>query len=254
MRALLFAALALAPAPASAMPLPDCAGKVKRAQAHIVRVEKDGALILPDGFGALLEGIRLPGWDRPSAPIAGQALEALRALATRAPLTLTSTPPESDRYGRLRVQAFSDVWLQVELLRRGLARVAVLPDRQECSPDFYEAEIEARQARRGLWALPEFAVRRTQGLSAPEGSFQIIEGHVFNVARPGGRIFLDFDPDFRKGFSATIAPEDRKAFRDSDPALDELAGHEIRVRGIVTNFNGRPEIALFNPRQIELIK
>ncbi|HXS05724.1 MAG TPA: thermonuclease family protein [Rhizomicrobium sp.] len=236
------------------MPLPDCAGKVELTQAHVVRVEKDGALILPDGRGALLEGLRLPGWDQPLAPIAVQAIEALRALVTRAPLTVTTTAPESDRYGRLRVQAFSDVWLQVELLRRGLARVAIMPDRQECSPDFYEAEIEARQAGRGLWALPEFAVRKAKDFSAPEGSFQIVEGHVFNVASPGGRMFLDFDPDFRKGFSAIIAPEDRKAFRNSDPALEELVGRDIRVRGILTNFNGRPEIALFNPRQIELLK
>ena len=59
-------------------------------------------------------------------------------------------------------------------------------------------------------------MRKAQAFSAPEGSFQIVEGHVFNVATPGGRVFLDFDADFRKGFSATIAPEDRKAFRNSN--------------------------------------
>jgi DNA/RNA endonuclease YhcR with UshA esterase domain len=66
-------------------------------------------------------------------------------------------------------------------------------------------------------------------------------------------VFLDFSLDYRKGFSATIAPEDRKAFRDSDPALEELVGRKIRVRGIVESFNGRPEIALSNPRQVELL-
>jgi len=168
-------------------------------------------------------------------------------------LTLTVTPPERDRYDRLHVQAFGDVWLQTELLKRGLARVSIAPDRQECSPDFYEAEVEARGARRGLWAQPEFAVRQAGSLSAPAGSFQIVEGRVLNVASHDSRMFLDFSLDYRKGFSATIAPEDRKAFRGSDPALEELTGHEIRLRGIVEYFNGRPEIALSNPKQVEII-
>ena len=111
------------------MPLPDCAGQVEIAQTHIVRVEQGGALILNDGRAILLEGVRLPGVDRPSDPIAGLARETLRELAMKAPLTLTSTPPGQDRYDRVRVQAFGAVWLQTELLKRGLARVMITPDR-----------------------------------------------------------------------------------------------------------------------------
>ncbi len=236
------------------MPLPDCAGAVEIARAAIVKVEKNGSLILSDGRAVLLEGIRLPGADRPDAPIAAEALATLRELALNGPLMLTSTTPRQDRYDRMRVQGFGDVWLQTELLKRGLARVSIMPDRQECAPDFYEAEIAARAAGRGLWGLREFAVRKAQGFSAPEGSFQIVEGRVVNVARPEGRTFLDFDADYRKGFSVIVAAEDRKAFRNSDPALEDLAGHDIRIRGLVTNFNGRSEIALFNPRQIELLQ
>jgi endonuclease YncB( thermonuclease family) len=250
----LLPATLLLPFPAVAMPLPDCAGSIEIAHAKVVRVEKDGALVLSDGRAVLLEGIRLPGADRPEDPIAAKAHEALRGLVMSAPLTLTSTVPKQDRYGRMRVQAFADGWLQVELLKRGLARVSPMPDRQECVPDFYDAEIEARKSGQGLWALPQFAVRKAENFSAPEGSFQIVEGHVFNVGGPtSGRAFLDFNADFRKGLSAIIAPEDRKAFRNTDLMLEDLAGHDVRIRGTVINFNGRPEIALFNPRQIELL-
>ena len=236
------------------MPLPDCAGQIEIAQAHVVRVDQGGALMLNDGRAIRLEGVRLPGVDRPSDPIAELARETLRELAMKAPLTLTSTPPRQDRYDRVRVLAFGDVWLQTELLKRGLARVMIAPDRQECSPDYYEAEAEARRAGRGLWRLPEFAVKRAESFSAPMGSYQLVEGQIVNVATHDGRSFLDFSADYRKGFSATIAPEDRKAFRDSDLALEDLAGHRIRLRGIVEGFGGRPEIALSNPRQIELLE
>ena len=255
MRVLLFTMLALLPGSAWSMPLPDCSGGVEAAQARVTRMDRSGALTLSDGRTVVLEAIRLPGADKPSSSIAAEALDALREMAMKSSITLTSTPPKSDRYGRMRVQAFGDAWLQVDLLKRGLARVAVMPDRQECLPDFYEAEIDARKAGRGLWALPEFAVRKADAFSAPEGSFQIVEGYVSNVARPAsGRAFIDFNSDFRKGLSAVIAPEDRKAFRDMDPALEDLVGRDIRIRGTVVDFNGRPEIALFNPRQIEVLE
>lgn len=242
------------PAAALAMPLPDCAGEVFRAGAHIARVEENGTLVLDDGQHAVLEGIRLPGADKPGAPVAIQALAVLREMVTEEALVLTSTLPKYDRYGRIRVQAFGTDWLQVELLKRGLVRVSVMPDRQECSPDFYDAEMEAREARRGLWALPEFAVRSAASFSAPAGSFQIVQGRIVNVSTHDGRMFLDFSEDYRKGFSAIIAPEDRKRFRNRDPILEELVGREIRVRGIAENFNGRWEMALSNPRQIEVLK
>ncbi|MES2254589.1 MAG: thermonuclease family protein [Pseudomonadota bacterium] len=237
-----------------AMPLPDCAGDVAITEAKIVRVEKNGVLILNDGRAVILEGLRLPGTDRPAAPVAQQALAELRALALGKGLTLTATHPKNDRYGRMRVQAFGSVWLQTELLKQGLARVSIPPDRQECSPDFYEAETEARNAGRGVWAVAEFAVRPAQPFLAPSGSFQLVQGRIVNITSHDGRVFLDFSEDYRKGFSATVAPEDRKAFRDSDPALEELVGREVRLRGIVEDFNGRREMALSNPRQIEILK
>ncbi|MEO7053672.1 MAG: thermonuclease family protein [Rhizomicrobium sp.] len=209
---------------------------------------------MKDGRAAILEGLRLPGADHLAAPIAQQALAELRVLALDKGLTLTSTDPKSDRYGRMRVQAFGAVWLQTELLKQGLARVSIPPDRQECSPDFYEAETEARNAGRGVWALTEFTVLPAQAFSAPSGSFQLVQGRIVNVASHDGRVFLDFSQDYRKGFSAIIAPEDRKIFRNSDLVPEDLVGHEVRLRGIVEDFNGRREMALSNPRQIEILK
>jgi micrococcal nuclease len=240
---------------AHAMPLPDCAGEVAVAKAHVTRVDQDGALILEDGRAAILEGIRLPGADRPAAPVAQQALQVLRQLAVETPLVLTSTPPKQDRYGSIRVQAFDHVWLQVALLERGLARVEIAPDREECAPDFCEAEAKGRAASLGLWALPQYAVKQAAVLSPGlAGSFQLVEGRVANVGVHDGRAFLDFRNDYRQRFSATVAPEDRKAFRNADFALEDLAGRHVRLRGVIEEFGGRPEIALSNPYQIEILE
>lgn len=251
---LILAALCLA-TPAWAAELPACAGGTEIAAAKIVRVEKNGVLVLSDGRAAMLEGIRLPFNDGGPAGLARDAAAQLGQLALAGPLRLTAVPPKEDRYDRVRVQAFGDVWLQSELLRRGLARVQISPDRSECALELYTAEREARAASRGLWAFPAFAIRKPDSLGpADEGSFQIVEGKVVNSAVRDGRVFLDFNADYRRGFSATVAPEDHAAFRHTDPLVENLAGHTIRIRGPVQDFGGRPEIALSNPAQIEFLQ
>jgi len=237
-----------------AMPLPDCAGDIAVSSAHIVRVEKDGALILADGRAAILEGIRLPGADLPTILPTQEAIGALRQLTVGAPLVLTSTPPRQDRYGRIRVQAFDRVWLQTALLERGLARVEIDPDRSECAPDLYEAEAKARAAGLGLWATARYRVKQASSLTPDlAGQFELVEGQVTNASVHGGRAFLDFSQNYRQGFSATVAPEDRKTFRKAGFALEDLVGRHVRLRGVIEAFGGRPEIALSNPYQIEIL-
>jgi hypothetical protein len=81
------------------------------------------------------------------------------------------------------------------------------------------------------------------------GTFQLVEGRVSNVGQADGRLFIDFGS--KRILSAVIAPQDRRAFRDFD--LDGLPARRIRIRGIVQDYRGRPEIALSNPFQIEVL-
>jgi endonuclease YncB( thermonuclease family) len=226
--------------------IPDCAGTVVIAHARIARVDGDGALILADGRSLRLEGIRLPLTDS-----SVHALAALRAMALAGPVNFTAAAPQKDRYGRIRVQAIGRQWLQVALLEQGLARVQISPDRSECAPDLYEAEAAARARHAGIWALPVYAVRTPQTLKGATGSFQLVEGQVSNIGHADGRTFIDFDAPGRRLFTAVVGAQSRRAFRDFD--FDELSGRRVRVRGIVQDYRGRPEIILSNPFQIELL-
>jgi hypothetical protein len=254
MRLILSAFLLSLSVPAMAA-TPDCAGSVEISHARIVRIEKNGALILNDGRAAMLEGIRLPLNDDGSSALGEEALKSLRNLATAEPLTLTAVAPKEDRYDRVRVQAFGSVWLQTELLRRGLARVAISPDRVDCAGELYKAEKEARAAGRGLWSLAAFAVRKPDSVTtSDEGKFLVVEGPVANGAVHDGRVFLDFSANYARGFTAIIAPADHANFRKTNPPPENLAGHVIRVRGVVQAFQGHAEIAVSNPAQIELVQ
>ena len=231
--------------------LPDCASGVEIAHAHVTRVEQNGALILPDGRAVLLEGIRLPQQADGPRFLADQVLAALRQMALAGPVVFTTTPPKQDRYDRIRAQGFGRQWFQVALLERGLARVAIAPDRIECAPDLYEAEARARAQRAGIWALAAYQARAPQDMKGTNGTFQLVDGWVTNVSSGGGRVLIDFCSNCQRSFSAIIAPEDRRAFRDFD--LDGLTAKHIRIRGTVQDYRGRPEIALANPSQIEVL-
>ena len=241
-------------APASAA-LPECAGPVEVTAAHIVRTERNGDLILGDGRAAHLEGIRLPlgKQDHGDQSFADQALDALSKMANDQILTLTAVPPKEDRYDRIRAQVFRDGdWLQLELLKRGLARVSIAPDRIECANELYDAEARARAAHAGLWSSPAYAIRTPATVGASTGTFQIVQGKVMSADLASGRMILDFGAGGRGDFRVEIGSDDLADFRSIGVDPRGYAGDRVRVRGIVQNDNG-PMIAIANPLQVEVV-
>lgn len=253
----MLALVAIVPtARARAADMPDCAGKVEISAARIVRTEQNGVLVMSDGRAIHLEGIRIPNSraDRAPATLQVQALTALSQMANDNTLILTAVEPKEDRYDRIRAQAFSGAdWIQIALLKRGLARVSIAPDRIECAAVLYDAEKQARTLRAGLWTLPAYAVRTTQSVAGDVGTFQIVEGKVTGADVLNGVMTLSFGIGLRGEFHATIASDDMANFRMIGVNPKGYAGKTLRVRGIVQNDNG-PMIEIANPMQVELVQ
>lgn len=244
---------------AEASAFPDCAAPVRISGAKVVRVERNGVLVLKDGRAVDVEGLLLPKSTPDRAPefLAREAVEELSGLARGRTVSLAVRPPDEDRYGHIRAQVFvpdgkSNLWLQAAMLRRGLARVSIAPDRRECARELYAAEGEAREIRAGIWALPAYAVRLPDSLKSDIGTFQIVEGTVKNAAVRSGRAYLNFGDDWRTDFTVTIAPEDIRLFREEGIDPVGYAGQRVRVRGWVQFLNG-PEIEIADPEAIEIV-
>jgi len=240
--------------------LPSCFPAVEVPRAKIVRVERNGVLVLEDGRAARLEGIMLPAGASDHAPdfFAEQAIEKLSELSTAHTVTLAAEAPKEDRYGRLRAQALltggsGERWLQLALLQEGLARVALAPDRSECATELYSAEQHARAAKAGIWSLAAYHVRTPAQLGDVIGTFQIIEGTVESVANGGGRVFLEFGRDQHKDFAVVITADDLKTFRSIGVDPFSYQNHTIRVRGWIDRVR-RPEMEIATPADIEVIE
>ncbi|HEY8697188.1 MAG TPA: thermonuclease family protein [Rhizomicrobium sp.] len=245
---------------AVAAPLPSCLPPVEVAHAQVARSEQNGVLVLLDGRAVKVEGLLFPAGARDRAPASfqAQALAALKTLTQGRDVTLAAQPPKEDRYDRIRAQILfplgdKEPWLQAALLRRGLARVFIAPDRRECAGELYAVEAQARTAHAGLWASPAYAVRTPMNLGpAQTGSFQIVEGQVQNADVKGGRAYLNFGADWRRDFTVTIAPQDLKSFSAAGIDPRSYSGKMVRVRGWVQYLNG-PEIEIAAPESIEIL-
>lgn len=208
-----------------------------------------------------LVGIQAPklpqGRRNPTAwPMADESRAALRGLLEDHAVTLRLAPTPRDRNGRILAHLVRDdgVWIQETMLRDGWARVYTFPDNRLFARELYAAETAARNARRGLWAHPDYALRKPDPalLKADIGSFQIVEGRIADAAKVRGRVYLNFGEDYRTDFTASIPPNVVLLFTKADIDPLALEGRAVRVRGYIRDFNG-PSIDLTHPEQMEVL-
>lgn len=235
-----------------AVAAPDCAGEREIANAQIMRIEPNGVLVMTDGRALKLDGIRLPNGagDHAPAALAEAAKAAVAELTKSGPLEVHAVWPKEDRYDRVRGQIFTadGTWIQRTLLRQGLARVELSPDRGECYRELYAAETEARQAKAGLWASRAYALRSPETLKA-DGSYQLVVGRVASATKQDGTVTLSFEQSPR--FTVVIDADDLKTFALMGVDPLNYDGHLVRVRGVVQS---GPQIAIGNPKQVELLQ
>lgn len=235
----------------------------------VTEISGGETLVLDDGRAIRLIGVLGPKRaGRGPASEARAAMEnALSALTLGKQVRLHTGKRKRDRYGRLLAQVMLDdgtgvsEWVQGRLVSDGYARVISFRDNRLCIAELLTLEDEARRERRGLWGNGFFAVRPAMAedlLYRLAQSYEIVEGRVIDVASVKGRTYLNFGKDWRRDFTAFIPAKTASLFPPSQgtpqeaPALRNLAGKQVRVRGWLKNYNG-PSITISHPEQIELI-
>ena len=225
----------------------------------VTNVVDGDTLFIDDGTQIRLVGIQAPKLPLGRKgfkpwPLADEAKNELAALSMGRSLTLSYGGSRRDRHGRALAHLHDEngLWIQGELLRRGLARVYSFRDNRRCIDDMLALEREARRARRGIWRLGYYTVRSLDEAARFVGSFQLIEGRVRDVATVRNRAYLNFGEDWRTDFTISIAPRDRRRFLADgvDPA--GYQGRRVRVRGWLKSYNG-PLVDVTHPEQIEIL-
>ncbi len=210
------------------------------------RVAEDGTVALEDG-----RSLRLAGVDLPRGASAHDAVLALTGFVGRGPLALKGDGPAEDRYGRVVAQAFAadGTWIEGELLRQGLARVATTVDHRAAAAALYAAERGARGRRVGLWSDPATALRRPEQAAHMIDSWQVVAGTVAAAVPRHSGFDLRFGDDPARDLAVRVPGE---VARGLDDDATDLVGRRIIVRGWIGKGAG-PLIILSHAEQIELV-
>ena len=83
------------------------------------------------------------------------------------------------------------------------------------------------------------------------GEFATVEGTVVETRNTGKACFLNFHPDWQHSFTAVIFASRFDRF-PSKPE-EHYRGRKVRVTGYIKEYEGKPEIILESPKQIEMV-
>ncbi len=100
------------------------------------------------------DGVRLLGINTPERgqPLYGNASAFLKGMIEGRNITMERDRVEKDKYGRkLRYVFIGGVFVNEEIMRKGLANIYIILPNEKYSARFIEAEQHARESGLGLW-------------------------------------------------------------------------------------------------------
>lgn len=231
----------------------------------------DGCLFEPQGEGRVAEiidgrsfrltdgrEVRLAGIESAADETTrANRAAALSALIAGRDVTLLGPDDTPDRYGRqtaIVVVGATETPVQALLLRQGDALVSAEIVDKDCTAELGQAEAEARQAKRGVWADPAVIknAESSDDILSGIGRFAVVEGIVLSVRQAGATTYLNFGRNWTRGFAATISRRTMAALESAGIAVKSLENRRIRVRGFVEARSG-PRIEVVRAGQIEIL-
>ncbi len=173
----------------------------------------------------------------------------VQAFLARPGLRYEPEPARLDRHGRRLAHVFSGpLWLQRELVARGLAVVAPPLVSRERAVALLRLERRARLSEPGLWTRIEARITAADRARSVLDRFAIVEGQVLSMRRGFRSSFVNFGPDWREDF--TVYLRRGRISRAFPPG--SLEGQRVRARGWVYYSNG-PAIDLADPLYLEIL-
>lgn len=215
----------------------------------------DGDTIRVDGNRPVrLIGLNAPEAareERPAEVFADEATSELRRLlASRENRVQLRYGVETrDQYGRSLAHVFlpDGISVAAHLLRLGLATSLVVPPNTWNLDCYLRAEREARQARRGVWALPQYQPISATDLPLDTRGFRIVRGRVSRIGESRRAVWINLED----GFAAKIEHQDLPHLGELDPR--SLVDRKIEVRGWVYRHRGELRIRLRHSADLKVL-
>ncbi len=211
-----------------------------------------------DGLLLRLRGIEPPRGTKSDPELAEKARRRLLELVSGKALIAHVEEGEPDRWSRRLAQVAEAITgakidLSGILIRDGWARVDPATASPDCLDRLYPLEHDARTARRGIWADPDYGVlspTNSADFSLRSGETVLIQGVLRSKGQWRTLTFLNFG---RRGeLSIVLSRKTAAALERSGRFAGGYDGKHIRARGLL-QIRTSPRLEVFSPGAIEIL-
>lgn len=162
-----------------------------------------------------------------------------------------------DIYGRLLGYCFiesvdKDMFLNKEIVRRGLGVVSVRPPNLNFLSELKQAQKQARSKNRGLWGGLD--VVTASEVDEFIGQIRTVQGRVKDSYKSNKVIFLNFGRSYKEDFTVAVFKDCWELFYNKGIEPEDYYKNKfIEVSGRIREHNG-PEIIVCDPGALKVIK
>ena len=243
----------------SAWALTDCPADHIDEQAEVAKVIDGDTVKLRDGRMVRFIGINTPevGYDgAPSQAYAEEARDELkRLLGASAHIGLRYGKELKDRYQRTLAHIYLADGRSVEsyLLSQGLAAQVIVPPNVFQLECYRRAELEARQAGKGVWS-DLYKTKSVLTLPKEAKGFQVVSGKIERIKETKQSIWLNFTrrpgEGWREGVAVRISRDDLGYFPGWQ--WKDLQGKQLTVRGWLYQYRKQQVIRVRHPAVMDI--
>jgi len=222
---------------------------------------KSDMIMLDDDKRYRLENILVPPFEDPPA------VDELKREFLNKPVTIYAyheVEEDQQKYGvpYAHVVTTKGVWLQQDLISKGLAWALCTETSPQTIDVLKQAEEKARVDHQGFWKDPAYAIKGSDNIGDFIDSYQIVEGRISSVAtsptsnltyfnfgrgkKPAFKVKFMNDQEFRSFLNDPITGE------ASEKGIKQWKGREVRIRGWVRD-EGGPEIVMTRKQQLDIV-
>ena len=210
-------------------------------------------IVLTDKRHVRLIGINTPELshdETPSEPGAEIAKQRLRELVSANKIVLLQYDQErKDRHGRTLAHLFLQTGenIQAVLLADGLAIPLSIPPNLSFLDCYAQVSEQARNTRKGLWAMSRFQPKHVNSLSSSDSGFNFIQGKVMRISDSRSSIWINL----KNNVALRIDREDLPYFDIEE--LFKLAGNTLEANGWLYKRNRQLRMRIRHPQDITRI-